>query len=149
VEQGGATRRIPRPEQVKDWWKARNDSATDTESARHARHRRKESRDADTYAQRGGGRPDRHGPDAARHPENGAAPEVVAGDETAVAGGIPASVNGVYKPKTDTKSPVAGVAGSFEDKGEEFCIHGYPGGKGCYLCDPEHPLRLKELRRES
>jgi hypothetical protein len=140
---------FPRPEQVKDWWKARNDSATGAESARHARHPREEGRDADTYAQKGGGRPDRHGPDAARHPENEAAPEVVSGDETAVAGGMPASVNGVYKPKTDTKSPVAGVAGSFEDKGEEFCIHGYPGGKGCYLCDPEHPLRLKELRRES
>jgi hypothetical protein len=24
------------------------------------------------------------------------------------------------------------------------CIHGYPGGVGCYLCDPNHPYRLKQ-----
>jgi len=24
------------------------------------------------------------------------------------------------------------------------CIHGYPGGVGCYLCDPKHPYRLKQ-----
>jgi hypothetical protein len=23
----------------------------------------------------------------------------------------------------------------------ELCIHGFPGGKGCYLCDPQHPYR--------
>src|SRR5918998_235000 len=23
------------------------------------------------------------------------------------------------------------------------CIHGYPDGPGCYLCDPKHPYRLK------
>jgi hypothetical protein len=22
-----------------------------------------------------------------------------------------------------------------------ICIHGYPGGRGCYLCDPDHPNR--------
>jgi hypothetical protein len=24
------------------------------------------------------------------------------------------------------------------------CIHDYPGGKNCYLCDPNHPYRVKE-----
>ena len=24
------------------------------------------------------------------------------------------------------------------------CIHDYPGGVGCYLCDPQHPYRLKQ-----
>jgi hypothetical protein len=24
------------------------------------------------------------------------------------------------------------------------CMHGYPGGVGCYLCDPNHPYRLKQ-----
>ena len=24
------------------------------------------------------------------------------------------------------------------------CIHNLPGGKGCYLCDPNHPFRIKE-----
>ena len=24
------------------------------------------------------------------------------------------------------------------------CIHNHPGGKGCYVCDPTHPHRLRE-----
>jgi hypothetical protein len=28
------------------------------------------------------------------------------------------------------------------------CDHGYPGGKGCYLHDPNHPYRLEEASRE-
>ena len=24
------------------------------------------------------------------------------------------------------------------------CIHGYPRGKSCYLCDPDHPYRVKD-----
>ena len=26
---------------------------------------------------------------------------------------------------------------------DEMCMHGLRGGKGCYLCDPKHPFRLK------
>ena len=26
----------------------------------------------------------------------------------------------------------------------QCCIHDYPGGVGCYLCDPQHPYRLKQ-----
>jgi hypothetical protein len=26
----------------------------------------------------------------------------------------------------------------------ESCGHGYPKGRGCYLCDPDHPYRTKE-----
>jgi hypothetical protein len=25
----------------------------------------------------------------------------------------------------------------------KMCIHGFAGGKGCYLCDPKHPFRVK------
>ncbi len=24
------------------------------------------------------------------------------------------------------------------------CVYGYPRGKGCYLCDPDHPYRAKD-----
>jgi hypothetical protein len=27
------------------------------------------------------------------------------------------------------------------------CVHGYPGGAGCYLCDPRHPHRLEQGER--
>ena len=26
------------------------------------------------------------------------------------------------------------------------CLHGYPGGEGCYLCDPNHPHRRRQDR---
>ncbi len=29
-------------------------------------------------------------------------------------------------------------------KATKQCIHRFPGGAGCYLCDPSHPYRLKE-----
>jgi hypothetical protein len=38
---------------------------------------------------------------------------------------------------------VFGLFGNFEDE-DTLCIHDLPGGKGCYLCDPSHPLRVKE-----
>lgn len=28
--------------------------------------------------------------------------------------------------------------------GADKCIHGFASGEGCYLCDPNHPYRLKE-----
>ena len=28
------------------------------------------------------------------------------------------------------------------------CIHDFPGGEGCFLCDPEHPYRLREEQHE-
>ncbi len=33
--------------------------------------------------------------------------------------------------------------GCQDDQGsqEEMCIHDHPGGKGCYVCDPDHPYR--------
>jgi hypothetical protein len=31
-----------------------------------------------------------------------------------------------------------------EEQPSPRCIHGYLEGKGCYLCDPDHPLRVKE-----
>lgn len=31
-----------------------------------------------------------------------------------------------------------------QDKHHLPCIHHYPGGVGCYLCDPNHPYRLEE-----
>jgi AAA domain len=38
------------------------------------------------------------------------------------------------------------LKGSQEVQGgdRQRCIHGYPGGVGCYLCDPNHPYRLKQ-----
>jgi hypothetical protein len=37
--------------------------------------------------------------------------------------------------------PVTAVIGYSDHRHAVRCIHNYPGGKGCYLCDPEHPYR--------
>lgn len=111
---------LPRPDQVAGWWKTGNSSSAGLESARQARHPRKESRDADTYGEKGGGQPNRHAPDAARHPETGAEPQVVAGETPTVADEAPASSNSADKPQTAAKQPVAGLAGGFEDETEEI-----------------------------
>ncbi len=133
---------FPRPEQVRRWWG--ENEVPGSKSARHARHPQDETLEADTYAQSGGGQPNRHRPDATRHPENGDSSGGVAGEKTAVADEVPASENGLGKPKSGGSWSVAGVAGTFESNGKGMCIHDRPGGEGCYLCDPNHPYRLKE-----
>jgi hypothetical protein len=37
--------------------------------------------------------------------------------------------------------PVTAVIGSSEGPESVKCIHEFPGGEGCYLCDPDHPAR--------
>jgi hypothetical protein len=54
----------------------------------------------------------------------------------------------------DARLPTVGEVGTLKrDESEAVkaanggslkeCGHGYPGGKGCYLCDPDHPYRKK------
>ena len=80
--------------------------------------------------------------------------------------------NPVGKAKLDHEERLSGLSGAFEQRerhrdldpvssdlepGESAtvaelkrrretskCIHGILGGKGCYLCDPNHPYRLKQ-----
>jgi hypothetical protein len=37
--------------------------------------------------------------------------------------------------------PVTAVMGYSQDSEAVRCIHGYANGKGCYLCDTEHPSK--------
>ena len=136
-------RASPRPKQIRSWWEQRG-SRPAPESARRARHAEEGVHDADTYAEYGGGQPNRHPADAARHPEDGDESEGVAGEKTTVAGEAAATENSIGKPNTGVREQVAGVAGGFEYGGEGLCIHNHLGGKGCYLCDPNHPLRVRE-----
>jgi hypothetical protein len=131
---------FPRPEHVNGWW----GGGTGVETARHARHPLHENRNAHTYAKNGGGESNRHPSDAARHLDDAPTLEDVAGGKTAVADEVPASENGIDKPKSNGAGPVAAVAGTFESGKHPACLHGYPEGKGCFLCDPHHPHRLKE-----
>lgn len=55
-------------------------------------------------------------------------------------------------PIKDATMPTLGKVGNLNQEDEETiktanggilkeCSHGYEGGKGCYLCDPDHPYR--------
>ena len=59
------------------------------------------------------------------------------------------------KPIKDARLPTLENGGTLNQDGGETlknanrgtlkeCSHGYSGGKGCYLCDPNHPYRKKE-----
>jgi hypothetical protein len=60
---------------------------------------------------------------------------------------LPETDNTVY---TDTEGEEGTLRGSITQhsprRKQRFieCGHGYPRGKGCYLCDPHHPYRKKE-----
>ena len=43
--------------------------------------------------------------------------------------------------ETESGYPVTPVIGYSEGSEPIKCIHGFAGGKGCYLCDPNHPAR--------
>ncbi len=49
-------------------------------------------------------------------------------------------------PLQNGSNPLCPPKGGQEDQGcqQAMCIHDHPGGKGCYLCDPNHPFRSKE-----
>jgi hypothetical protein len=169
---GDALVGFPRPEQVRRWWEEGIDSPP--ESARQARHPDTEGQDPHSYAENSVWQTTRQSPDGARHPGEDGTPAGVSGGETAVSGEDPDSGNRIPKQETDYESTVSGVSGGFQsgerhspppqgpvsfdlEPGESAtvaelkkrreasnCIHGYTGGKCCYLCDPNHPLRIKE-----
>jgi hypothetical protein len=45
---------------------------------------------------------------------------------------------------TSPEAAAVGSAARATSKAAERCIHDYPGGEGCYLCDPRHPARRKD-----
>lgn len=59
------------------------------------------------------------------------------------------------RPIKDARLPTVGEVGILDGSEAESigdansgslkgCGHGYPGGKGCYVCDPDHPCRRTE-----
>lgn len=95
----------------------------------------------------------------------------MSGERGEVSGEDPDNTNPIDKGKTGDKSLVSGLSGAFEERephrdldpvsfdlepGESAtvaelkrrretakCKHGFASGIGCYLCDPNHPYRVK------
>lgn len=129
---------FPRPEQVKHWWEEAHPAP---ESARQARQQQDESDDPLTYAENTVGHSTRHEQGTARHSEDMQGTGTVSGADNVVSDEGTASVNPIDTANNRGKKQVSGLSGGFES---EMCIHEYPGGIGCYVCDPNHPYRLKE-----
>jgi len=55
--------------------------------------------------------------------------------------GITHNHNNRVTEETRSGYPVTAVIGYSEGPDSGKCIHEIPGGKGCYLCDPDHPAR--------
>ena len=118
---------FPRPEQVWRWW----EECSAPKTVRQLRHAPNEASNPHTYRENGVGQSIRHPADTARQ-------QGVSGADTVVADEAPDSENHIGMPNTNGQEQVSGVSGGFES---EKCIHNYLGGKGCYLCDPDHPYR--------
>jgi hypothetical protein len=68
------------------------------------------------------------------------------GTETREIGiGKPDLQEGQQRPSRRTDVQEGQGTNPVEDGIVERCNHGYPRGKGCYLCDPDHPYRKKEI----
>jgi len=132
---------FPRPEQVGRWWEEGGYSSP--ESARQGRQHTGEGRNRDTYAESPVGRPTRQPPNATRQFRREGVAEGVSGRTSAVSDAETDTENPVGKAKTNNEEPLSGVSGGFEDGDVHsvLCIHGFRGGQGCYLCDPDHPYR--------
>jgi hypothetical protein len=135
---------FPRPEQVRAWWEEAR-SASSPQTAERAEQDADEAQNALGNAENGVRR-------SAEHPPNGA--EHLIGDERSPGGVRQDTVgarqgtehgNALGKREIMSDEQLFGMFGGFEDgdKSRDPCIHNFAEGKGCYLCDPTHPYRLK------
>jgi hypothetical protein len=160
---------FPRPEQVYRWWQERGFSSP--ESTRQDRQPTEEDHNPDNYAENAVGHPTRQPPSVTRQSLQAREDEEVSGTLSAASEAETDTENSVGKAKLDREERLSGVSGAFENrqrpcnldpvsfdlKPEESatvaelkrrrempkCLHGFADGNGCYLCDPQHPYRLK------
>jgi hypothetical protein len=135
---------FPRPEQVRAWWEEAH-PASAPETAERAEQGTDEAQNALGNAENGVRRSAEHLPNGAEH---------LIGDERSPGGVRQETVSarqgtehghGLDKQETMSDEQLFGMFGGFEDgdRGRDSCIHNFAGGKGCYLCDPTRPHRLK------
>jgi transcriptional regulator with XRE-family HTH domain len=141
-EKGDLLVGFPRPEQVRVWWEEQGPTPA-LETAEHAEQNANEAQ----------GPPDDAGNSvrlSAEQSLNGTehCPSGNRVDERVWQGTLDVRQGGEHekglgKGQTVPADGVFGMFGTSEDR-EPLCNHDVPGGKGCYLCDPHHPYRLKE-----
>jgi transcriptional regulator with XRE-family HTH domain len=139
---------FPRPEQVRAWWEEAH-STSGPEIAERAEQGTDEAQNALGNVENGVRRTVEHPPNGAEHLiGDGRSPGGV-WQETVGARQETKHENGLGKRESMSDEQLFGMFGGFEDgdRGRDSCIHSFAGGKGCYLCDPNHPHRLKRHTR--
>jgi transcriptional regulator with XRE-family HTH domain len=141
-EKGDLLVGFPRPEQVRMWWEEERPSPVPA-TAEQAEQSTDEAQNPLDNAASGV----RH---SAEQSPNGAEQSTISGrsDQGVRQGTLgfrqgSKHEKGLGKGQTARDDGAFGMFGTSEDS-EPLCNHEYPGGKGCYLCDPNHPYRLKE-----
>ena len=140
-EKGDLLVGFPRPEQVRAWWEEQR-SAPAPEASEHVERESDKPQKPHTFGEEGVRYSTEHSPNGTEHPASddrapGGVRQESASDREGAEHG-----SGLGKQETSVDKGLFGVFGGSEDKGPP-CIHDRPGGKGCYLCDPDHPHRRK------
>lgn len=140
-EKGDLLVGFPRPEQVRLWWEEQWPTPA-PETAEHAEQSANEAQEPLDDAENSVRHSAEQSPNGTEHCPNGGRVDECVRQETADIRQGSEHENGLGKRQTTQDSGLFGVFGDLEDS-EPLCIHDLPGGKGCYLCDPNHPYRLK------
>jgi parallel beta-helix repeat protein len=146
---------LPTPAQVRAWWGDHDPPPNPPNHPNQANHPSEKGEEPRTYADSDDlGRIDHSViiPDASSAKKEGVNHNQRVINEELISG------NGLPKRDTGAKEEVIRMISGSEGQGEGLarntpgeCIHDFPDGKGCFLCDPNHPYRIEfeHVRGES
>ncbi len=133
---------FPRPEQVRMWWEEQR-AAPASETAEHAEQNADVTQEPLGDAGNSVRDCAEQSPNGAEHSPSSSQADEGVRQETIGVRQRSEHQNGLVEQETTEDKDAFGLFGTSEDR-EPLCIHDMPGGKGCFLCDPNHPYRLKE-----
>jgi hypothetical protein len=134
-EKGDLLVGFPRPEHVRAWWEEEH-SVDASETTEHTEHSVGTAREPLGSAGNGVRQSTEQAANGAEQSTSGSQSAGGVRQETASVRQRSEHGTGLGMGETARDSEAFGAFGDLEG-----CIHGYPGGRGCYLCDPEHPER--------
>jgi hypothetical protein len=139
-EKGDLLIGFPRPEQVRAWWEEEQ-LACASETAEHAEHPVDTAREPLGNAGSGVRHSAEQSANGAEHPMSGSQSYEGVRQETASVRQGTERETSLDMAQTARGGEAFGAFG-----GLEKCIHDYPDGKGCGVCDPDHPYQQSKLR---
>ncbi len=146
-EKGDLLVGFPRPEQVRTWWEEEH-TAHASETAEHAERLGDATQELLGNAENGVRHSPEQSPNTAEHSGHSERADEGVRLETARVRQGTEHEKRLGKRECAQDDNTFGLFGASEGR-EPPCIHSYgpdvfPGGKGCYVCDPEHPYKKVE-----